>query len=216
MADVVIFGAGSTAQLMKFYLEWSGQHRVVGFTVDADRLTANTFEDCPLVAWEDLEKDFPPDRVRLFAPISYVKLNTVRQQRFENGRARGYRFISFIHPTASYYGTPVGENCLILESTYIHPFTEIGDNVMIWGAVVGHHSRIGDHCFLTSAIFMGNTTLGPRCFVSSSDVIDGVSIGEACVIARRAYITRNLPPNTVVVGSPSITLKAPSHRLRGV
>jgi acetyltransferase-like isoleucine patch superfamily enzyme len=216
MADIVIFGAGDAAQLMKFYLEWCGEHRVVGFTVDADRLGAKTFEKLPLVAWEDLEKHFPPAAVQLFAPISYAKLNTVRQQRFLDGRARGYRFISFIHPKATYYGTPVGENCLILEASYIHPFSEIGDNVMVWGGVVSHHTRIADHCFLTSAIVMANTTLGPRCFVSFSDVIDGVTIGEACVIARRAYVTTSLPPNTVVIGPPSVTLKIPSHRLRGV
>lgn len=49
MADVVIFGAGRAAQAMKFYLEWAGEHRVVGFTVDSDWLNATTFESCPVV-----------------------------------------------------------------------------------------------------------------------------------------------------------------------
>ena len=163
-----------------------------------------------------LETHFPPSKVQLFAPISYAKLNTVRRDRFLDGRSRGYRFITFIHPKATYYGTPVGENCLVLEASYIHPYSEIGDNVMIWGGVVGHHARIADHCFLTSAIVMARTSLGPRCFVSFSEVIDGVSIGEACVIARGAYVTHGLPPNTVVVGAASTVLKLPSHRLRGL
>jgi len=216
MTDVVVFGTGDAAQLMKFYFEWAGEHRVVGFTVDADRLNMERFENCPVVPWEDLERHFPPDRVQLFAPISSAKLNTVRQKRFLDGRSRGYRFVRFVHPRASYYGTPVGENSLVLEASYIHPFSTIGDNVMLWGGVVGHHARIEDHCFLTSAIVMAKTTLGQRCFVSSSEIINGVSIGEACVIARNAFVTRSLPANTVVVGAASEVLKVPSHRLRGV
>lgn len=214
MADVVVFGAGDAAQLMAFYFERFSEHRIVGFTVDADRLEAKTFEGRPLVAWEELERHFPPDGVRLFAPIGYAKLNEVRKRRFEDGRARGYRFISFIHPQASYYGTPVGENCMILEASYVHPFSEIGDDVMFWGGVVGHHTRIGDHCFLTRAIVMANSSLGSRCFVSFSDVLDRVTVGEACVIARRAYVTEDLPPHAVVIGPPSVKLKIPSNRLR--
>lgn len=214
MADIVVFGAGDSAQLSKFYLERFSDHRVVGFAVDADRLSASTFEGLPLVAWEELERRFPPDAVRLFAPIGYAKLNQVRKRRFEGGKARGYGFISFIHPHASYYGTPVGENCMILEASYVHPFSEIGDNVMLWGGVVAHHVRIGDHCFLTRAMILAHSSLGSRCFVSFSDVVDRVTVGEACVIARRAYVTEDLPANSVVVGAPSRRLKVPSHRLR--
>lgn len=216
MADVVIFGAGNAAELLTFHLRRIGEHNVVGYTVDADRLDADTFEGRPLVPWENLEAQFPPSQVQLFAPIGYAKLNTIRQQRFSDGRSRGYRFITFIHPNASYYGTPIGENCLVLEGTYIQPFSEIGDNVMIWGAKIGHHTRIADHCFLTSAVVMANSSLAARCFVSFSAVADGLSIGEACVIARRAYVTQSLPANTVVVGPQSRRLKVPSNRLRGL
>ncbi len=214
MADVVVFGAGDAAQLAKFYFERFGEHRVVGFTVDADRVQAASYEGLPVVAWEDLEERFPPEAVRLFAPIGYAKLNAVRKARFNDGRARGYRFATFIHPNASYYGTPVGENCMILEPSYINPFSEIGDNVMFWGGVIGHHVRVADHCFLTRAIVMAHASLGERCFVSFSDVLDHVTIGEACVIARRAYVTEDLPSNCVVVGPPSVRLKIPSGRLR--
>jgi len=216
MADVVIFGTGNAAQLMKFYFDWTGEHRVVGFTVDANRLTEERFEDRPVFPWEDLERHFPPANVQLFAPIGSAKLNTVRQERFLEGRLRGYRYVSFIHPNVSYYGTPIGENCLVLEPCYIHPFSRIGDNVMCWGGVIGHHARIEDHCFLTSAIVMANTTLGERSFVSFSEIINGVSIGEACVIARGAFVSTSLPANTVVVGAPSQRLKIPSYRLRGI
>ena len=214
MADVVVFGAGDSAQLTKFYFERFSEHRVVGFAVDADRLDAATFEGLPLVAWEDLERRFPPDAVRLFAPIGYAKLNAVRKERFEDGRARGYRFVSFIDPHASYYGTPVGENCMILEASYVHPFSEIGDDVMFWGGVVAHHARVGDHCFLTRAIVMASSSLGERTFISFSDVLDHVTIGEACVVARRAYVTEDLPAHSVVIGPPSVRLKIPSNRLR--
>ena len=61
---------------------------------------------------------------------------------------------------------------------------------------------------------MAHASLGERCFISFSDVLDHVTIGEACVVARRAYVTEDLPPNSVVVGAPSVRLKIPSNRLR--
>ena len=65
-------------------------------------------------------------------------------------RAATSSSVSFIR--TCYDGTPVGENCMILETSYIHPFSQIGDDVMFWGRVVVNHARVGNHCFLTRAI----------------------------------------------------------------
>src|SRR5579863_5911011 len=158
MADIVIFGAGDTASVVAFYLDRIGEHRVVGFTADGERLVDKTFAGRPLVAWEDLEKTFPPTSVQLFAPMSYAKLNTVRKERFLEGRARGYRFITFIHPDARFYGARIGENCLVTETSFIQPFAEIGDDVMLWQGYVAHHAHVGDHSFITVGMVMAHTT----------------------------------------------------------
>lgn len=215
MTDLVIFGTGKAAQAMKFYFEWAGTHRVVAFTVDEAFLSTDSFEDRPVVAWERLERFFPPKNFQLFAPIGYTRLNRLRQERFLEGRSRGYRFATFIHPAATCYGTPAGENSQILEGSFVQPYTRIGENVMSWGhCAFGHHSLVGDHCFITTSVLHGGTTIGARSFLSMSTIAAGVTIGEDCVIARGANVVQDVPANSIVLGAPNVVSKVPSGRLR--
>src|SRR4051794_33185280 len=112
MADVVVFGAGQLAEVVKAYIDAHGPDRVVGFTVDGEYRTGDTFHGLPLVAWDRLEDRFPPAAVKLLGPISYRRLNGFRRDRHLEGKARGYEFASFVHPAAHVYATEIGENCL--------------------------------------------------------------------------------------------------------
>ncbi len=122
-----------SAEVAKAYLEAHTVHRVVGFTVDPAYATSDRFCDLPLVAWDRLEEAFPPDRVELLGPISYRLLNEFRRDRFFEGKARHYRFASFIHPDCLHYANEIGEHCFIGPSV-IEPGARIGNNVIVWGA----------------------------------------------------------------------------------
>jgi hypothetical protein len=151
MADVVIFGASMTAQLAYTYLKQDSNHRVVGFTVDAAYATAAHFDGLPLVPWERIEEAFPPTQVQLFGPLSFRRLNRFRRDRYLEGKTRGYRFISFIHPSCIVYAHRLGEHCCILPGTIVEPHATIGNNVVIWGgSYIAHHSVVGDHCFISA------------------------------------------------------------------
>src|SRR5439155_1817769 len=132
MADIVFFGTGHSAEVAKVYIESHSEHRIVGFTVDAQYATAATFHDLPLVPCQRLEEFFPPDQVELLGPISYARMNEFRRDRYLEGKARNYRFASFIHPDCHIYTKDIGEHCFILEANIIEPFARIGDNVVIW------------------------------------------------------------------------------------
>ena len=51
-------------------------HEVTGFTVDAEYLSAESFKGLPVVAFEEVDKHFPPDQFRLFIPIGFAEMNT--------------------------------------------------------------------------------------------------------------------------------------------
>jgi len=219
MADVVLFGLGQIAEVAKAYLDWEGSHRVVGFTVNREFLSATEKDGLPVAAWEDLEAEFPPAQVSLFCPISYRGLNLPRKQRFLEGKARGYGFISFIHPRAHYYGTPVGENTFIMEANVIQPHVVIGDNCILWsGNHVGHHTRIGSHTFLASHVVVsGNVSVGERCFLGVNATIrDNVTLGDECVIGAGALVVVDLPDQSVVPGPKSELSRVKSSRLKGI
>ncbi len=61
MADIVLFGVGEVAAVARFYLERFSEHRIVAHTVDAAYVRQESLDGLPVVAWENLESQFPPD-----------------------------------------------------------------------------------------------------------------------------------------------------------
>ena len=204
MADVVIFGAGQIAEVAQVYINAHGPDRIVGFTVDASHRQSDTFHGLPLVAWEELESRFPPGEVMLLGPLSYRRLNEFRRDRHQEGKRRGYRFASFIHPACHIYSDRIGENCFILEGNVIQPFASVGQGVMMWSSNhIGHHAVIGDYCFLASQVAVGGAArIGERTFMGGRvGVESGVTVGAGCFLGSTVLVKRDLPDEAVVPAS---------------
>jgi sugar O-acyltransferase (sialic acid O-acetyltransferase NeuD family) len=215
---LVIFGIGQIADVARVYVEQAG-HRVVAFTVDQGFITSDTHDGLPVLNWSALETEAPPDAVRLFCPISYQQVNNLRKTKYLDGKARGYRFISFIHPSCWNNAQSIGENCFILENNILQPYSRIGDNVVLWsGNHIGHHSTIGDHCFLAShAVVSGGVKIGPRCFIGvNAAIADNRVLGEGVVVGAGALVLRDVPDEGVVAARGTEMSNVPSSRLRGL
>lgn len=202
MADVVIFGTRDFASLAHFYLRHDSPHRVVGFTVHREYLPETSqFESIPVVPFEELEATFPPDKASAFAPISHRRMNRVREGIYQELKSRGYSLISYVSSRATQFpGTPIGENCFILEDNTIQPFAAIGNNVVLWsGNHIGHHSVIRDHVFVTShVVISGHCTVDPHCFLGVNATIkDQVSLAEGTLVGMGAVVSRNTEPWTI-------------------
>lgn len=217
-SDVVIFGVGQIADVARYYVEQIG-HRVVAFTIDAEFIDRDTHDGLPVLDWSILETKVPPSAVHLFCPISYRKVNMVRKAKYLEGKARGYRFISFVHDNCVNNAQSIGENCFILENNVLQPFSRIGDNVVLWsGNHIGHHSTIGDHSFFASHVVVsGGVTVGPRCFVGVNATIgDNRRLGEGVVVGAGALVLSDVPDEGVIAETGTTLSKIPSSRLRGL
>lgn len=218
MSDIVIFGAGQVAEVAKAYLDRYGEDRVVGFTADRDYVRAERLQGLPVAPWDELERHFPPQQVRMLGPLSYQRLNDFRRDRHIEGKRRGYRFASFIHPGSHVEAESIGENCFILENNVIQPFARIGDGVIMWSAShVGHHATVGDYCYLSSHVGIGSgAQIGAGSFLAGKVGVDGgVKIGAACFIGPAAIILKDLPDESVVRGAPDPVIERyPSARLK--
>jgi sugar O-acyltransferase (sialic acid O-acetyltransferase NeuD family) len=213
MAKVVIWGTKDLSQLAHFYLTCDSKHEVVAFTVDRAYIEQETFQDLPVIAFEDLEKHYPPSDYRLFFPISPAKMNSIRKNKYLAGKSRGYQFISYISSKATYYNTPVGENCFIFENNVIQPFTSIGNNVILWsGNHIGHHSQIEDHCFITShVVISGHVNIKNNVFIGVNATIrDDVTLAPYSLIGASAFINENTIENGVYPGSNTLLKKTQS------
>ena len=66
---VVIFGTQMLASYSWYVLTHDSPHEVVGFTVDGAYLAENTLHGLPVIAFEQVEKHFPPELVAMIAPL---------------------------------------------------------------------------------------------------------------------------------------------------
>lgn len=218
MAKVIIFGIGQIAEIAYFYLTYDSEHEVVAFSVDKEFRDTESFHGLPVVVYDELAQIYPPSEYSMFIPISYKKVNKLRAQKFADVKEKGYTCVSYISSKATYYNTPVGENCFIFENNVIQPFTKIGDNCILWsGNHIGHHSTIEDHCFLASHVVVsGNVTVGESSFLGvNSTIADNVKLGKSNVIGANAVIFKDTEDFSVYSPSETEKSRVPSNRLRG-
>ena len=215
--DVVLFGTGQVSEVITVYLDRFSDLKIVAYTVDAGFLPPERhFAGRPVVPWEELEAHFPPGEVRIMGPLTYQRLNTVRRDRYLEGKARGYAFASFIHPASHVLTDRIGDHVIILEQNIVQPFAEIGDNVILWSMNhIGHHSRVGSHTFVTSMVGIGgSTTVGEQCYLGGKTGINhGLIVGDRCAVLNAALVKDDLPHDSVITGQGGEVRPFPSRRI---
>lgn len=217
---LVIFGVKEMAELAHFYFNKYSNYDVCAFTVDAEYMTDTSFCGLPVVAFEEVEKNYSIDTHDMFIALAYSKLNAIRKERYIDAKAKGYNLASFISPHATVLNdNRIGDNCFIFEDNTIQPFVTIGNNVTLWsGNHIGHHSVIHDHCFLASHVVVsGGVEIGESCFVGvNSTLRDHIKVGERCVIGAGALLLGDAEPEGVYIGNATDRAKVPSTRLRKI
>ena len=193
MGKVIIFGNTQTAELALYYLQNDSEHEVAGFTVESQYIHEPEFHGFPLVPFETVEQQFPPSEYLFFAPMTAAGMNQVRARVYEQGLAKGYKYISYISSHATVLTDKIGENCFILEDNTIQPYVQIGNNCVLWsGNHIGHHSRIGNHVFFTSQVVLsGNCQVNDYCFFGVNATIrDSSIIGEGTFVSMGASVMK--------------------------
>ena len=215
---LIIFGASSFASLVSYVMTHDSDYEVAAFAVDFAHLHANLHDGKPVVAFEEVEAQFPPDTYTMLIPLGGNRdRNEVRVSRYLAAKRKGYRFATYVSSRAIVWpDLRVGENSMIFEAAVIQPHASIGNNCILRSQVcVSHHARIGDHCFIAAgAVVGGNADLGPRCFLGlNSTVRDGVTVPSACLIGAGAAVISDLPAAGTYMGVPA-RLQTPRSELK--
>lgn len=208
MAKIIIFGIQDFAELAHYYLENDSEHEVVAFTVNENYLPDNkSFCGLPIIAFENIEKEYPISDFKFFAPMSPQKMNSLREQVYYAIKEKGYELISYISSKATLFNNPIGDNCFILENNTLQPFTTIGNNVIMWsGNHIGHHSTIKDHIMFTSHVVLsGHCVVENYCTLGVNATIrDGVTLAEGTFVAMAASIIKNTDSWGMYKGNPAL------------
>ncbi len=200
---LVIFGIGKIAEVIHYYATEECGFDVVGFCVDDDYATTDSFLNTPVIGLSQIAAKYPSAEHKVFVAVGYHGLNELRKNKFNEISALGYELVSIVPESANLpKNVTHGQNCFIMPPAIIHPCVTIGDNVFVWnGAMVGHHSDIGDHCWLTSSCSIGgNVILGERCFLAMEATIShSVTVGAECFIGANTLVTKNMEDLQVII-----------------
>jgi len=220
MKKVIIFGIGDISQIAHLYLSEDASYEVVAFTMDKEYIREDTFFGLPVVAFENLEEKYSQNEYKLFIPLSYTKINKLREQKFLEAKEKGYSFITYVHPKATVASNAkIGDNCFIFEDNTIQPFVTIEDNCILWsGNHIGHHSTIKANCFIAShVVISGGCEIGENTFIGVNATLrDHIKIGKSNVIGAGALILGDTEDNKVYIATATEVSKVPSNRLRGI
>lgn len=92
----------------------------------------------------------------------------------------------------------IGENVSIQSGTYIPPESIIGNDVFLAPFVV-----ITNDKYPASKRLLGVTIEDKAVIGANATLISGITVGEGAVVASGAVVTKDVPPNVVVMGIPA-------------
>jgi len=217
--DIVIFGASAFAEIAHYYFERDSEHRVAAFTVDGSHLKEPTYKGLPVVPFEEIETDFPPDRFGIFVAMGMQEVNGQRAAKTAEAEARGYTLVSFLSSKARVASDlVVMPNTMIMEYAFIQPFVTVGRDTIIWSSsTVGFHSRIGDHCWIVCSLLGESVTVDDRSFLGlNATIAPFVNVGKRNIIGAGALILKDTNDDQIYRGNASESARASSHRMRNL
>jgi sugar O-acyltransferase (sialic acid O-acetyltransferase NeuD family) len=218
MAKIIIFGSGEIAQIANYYFEKDSDYEVVAFTVDKDYIDSETFENKPLVAFEDIEQLYPYSEYKMFIALSYSQMNKIREAKYNASKAKGYELVSYVSTKCSYMSQyEHGDNCFIFEDNTIQPFVKIGNNVTLWsGNHIGHHSIIEDHNFVSShVVISGHCSIKSNCFLGvNATLAHKITLENESLIGAGAIISKNTDKGGVYVAPRTIKINKTSDQIK--
>lgn len=202
----IIYGNGPYAQQLHQYLSEEGALEIVAFTADRQFIQEEAFRGLPLVAFEDVDKIYPPDEFRMLVVIAFSRMRN-REIMFNKAKAKGYGLENCIGSRAIVSGAlEIGENNIIGDGVYLGPFGRLGDNNMIRpNTYIGHDFRIHSHSYISPGC-----NIGGECEIKSlsfigigSTVIDSIMVERETLIGAGSLVLKSTEPYSKYVGTPA-------------
>ncbi|MGZ6240242.1 MAG: hypothetical protein ACXWMF_10425, partial [Syntrophales bacterium] len=181
----IIYGNGEYAHQVHQKLAEEEILDIVAFTADRQFMREDTFRGLPLVAFEDVDKMYPPDEFGMLVVIAFSMMRN-REIMFAKAKKRGYRLENFIASRAIIHNDlDIGENNIIHGGVYLGPFGRLGDNNVIRpNTYIGHGFKIHSHNYIAPGC-----NIGGECEIKGLSFIGiGSTVVDSTTIERETFI----------------------------
>ncbi|QGH34365.1 2,3,4,5-tetrahydropyridine-2,6-dicarboxylate N-acetyltransferase [Gracilibacillus salitolerans] len=112
----------------------------------------------------------------------------------------------------------IGDGAVIMFGAMINIGSVIGEGTMIdMNASLGGRATVGKNCHVGAGAVLAGVIEPPSAqpviiedgvvIGANAVVLEGVRVGEGAVVAAGAIVTKDVPPNTVVAGTPAKVIK---------
>ncbi|MBU9720522.1 MULTISPECIES: 2,3,4,5-tetrahydropyridine-2,6-dicarboxylate N-acetyltransferase [Bacillaceae] len=120
----------------------------------------------------------------------------------------------------------IGDNAVIMMGASINIGSVIGEGTMIdMNVVMGGRATVGKNCHIGAGSVLAGVIEPPSAkpvivedgvvVGANAVILEGVTVGEGAVVAAGAIVTEDVPPNTVVAGTPARVIKEIDEKTKG-
>ena len=203
----VLYGNRSLCKMLYLDSLHNDQIEVVAFVVDkAYKSPSGFFSRLPQVAFETVEKDYPPTEYSMIVLEGTLK-EVDAPSLYLKAKAKGYTLLNYFSPKAVIAESFVcGDNNVIFELAYVGHNGKMGSNNVIRQQVyLGHDFVLEDNVILNSGVQVGGfCTLKRDVFVGiGATVINDLTLGEYSIVGAGSVQLKHTEPYSKNVGCPA-------------
>lgn len=203
---LIIYGIGDFAKLMQYYFESETEYQVVAFCVDKKYISNATYNNVPVISFEDISKTHPSTDCHMFIAIGYKSMRS-RSSIFRKVKDKKYHLASFLSKHAHYDDSnTIGENCILLQGSILEPFARVDDNSFInTGVIICHHAHIKSHCFIAAGSLVGGySVIGFNCFIGfRASLAQKLRLADETLLGAHSLCLSNTQKHSMYIGAPA-------------
>jgi sugar O-acyltransferase (sialic acid O-acetyltransferase NeuD family) len=213
--QTIIYGNGAMAKVLYSYAKHS--MKIAAFTVDDQCIAegADTFCGLPLVPFSWVEEAYPSHHYQMLMAVGFIEMNTLRLQKYQEAKAKGYAFTRYIHPSVILHDdVEIAENSIVLDCVSIHPGCKIGHS-----AFISSNTNIGHDCIIEHSNWINaGVSIAGGCHIGAcgffgvnASLGHGVTLGERNLIAANTLVTKSSEDDQVFISAPGQLFKLKSR-----
>lgn len=212
--QLLIYGASGFGREVEWLInDWNeGEYRIIGYVDDDSAKQGGVIHNLPVMSLEEAAQLEPRPRI-----VSGVGSPKIRFKCMERARLAGFEAA----PAIVHYGTlrshyvTVGMGSVLCAGNILTTEISIGQHAQInLGCTIGHDVVIEDYVTLAPGVHIsGNVHIEAGAFLGTGAVIlNGepgrpLRIGRGAVVGAAACVTKDVPPEVVMVGMAARPIK---------